>query len=116
MGVYACLADGVDCYTQSLVQLGDYSTVSQRSFLCTASHDISQLSRPLISSPIRIGQHAWICAEVFVGPGVEIEEGAVVAARGVVTRNVAAWKIVGGSPAREIGHRVLKSKDNADER
>jgi len=107
MGIYACLGDGVDCYTQSRVELGDYSTVSQRSFLCTASHDIRQLSRPLISSPITIAPHAWVCAEAFIGPGVEIGEGAIVAARGVVIRSVAPWKIVGGNPAREIGERRI---------
>lgn len=107
MGVYACLGDGVDCYTHGEVTMGDYSTVSQRSFLCTASHDINYLARPLIFSPIMIGAHAWICAEAFVGPGVEVGEGAIVAARAVVVRSVAPWTIIGGNPGRIIGHRHL---------
>lgn len=107
MGDYACLGDGVDCYSQSEITLGDYSTVSQRSYLCTASHDIRQFSRPLISSPITIAPHAWVCAEAFIGPGVEIGEGAIVAARAVVVRDVAPWKVMGGNPAREIGQRRI---------
>ena len=107
MGTYACLGDGVDCYTQSPISMGDYSTVSQRAFLCTASHDIRTLARPLISQPIRIEDHAWVCAEAFVGPGVTVGEGAVVAARAVAIRDVAPWAIVGGNPARPIGERKL---------
>lgn len=107
MGVYACLADGVDCYSHDRVELGDYSTVSQRSFLCTASHRISSLERPLFSRPIRIQPHAWVCAEAFIGPGITIAEGAVVGARAVVTRDVEKWTIVAGNPARRIGLRPL---------
>ncbi len=108
MGVYVCLAEGVDCYSVAKITLGDYSTVSQRSFLCTASHDISTLERPLIYTPITIEKHAWIGAEAFVSPGVTIKEGAVVGARAVVTKNVDAWTIVAGNPAKFIKAREIK--------
>lgn len=108
MGVYACLADGVDCYTQSKISLGDYSTVSQRAFLCTASHSIRTLERPLFSRPITIAAHAWVCAEAFVGPGVTVGDGAVVGARAVAMRNISPWEIVAGNPAKVIGTRQLE--------
>lgn len=107
MGNYVCLADGVDCYSQAEIVIEDYATVSQRSFLCTASHDVRSLARPLFSRPIVIRAHAWICAEAFVGPGATIGEGAIVGARAAVFRDVADWTVVGGNPAREIGRRVL---------
>jgi len=114
MGIYACLADGVDCYSQAKITLGDYSTVSQRAFLCTASHDISSLERPLFSESITIADHAWVCAEAFVGPGISIGEGAVIGARAVVTRDVAPWKIMAGNPAHVIGDRQIKGVSKAD--
>ena len=108
MGNYACLAEGVDCYTIGLVMMGDYTTVSQRSFLCSASHDITLMSRPLFSKPIIIKDHAWVAAEAFVGPGVTVGEGAVVGARAVVVKNVEPWNIVIGNPARSVGLRKLE--------
>ena len=98
----SCLADHVDCYSVDRVTLEPYATVSQYSFLCTASHDYTMEDRPLISAPIRIGRRAWVAADVFVGPGVTIGEGAVVGARASVFRSVDAWTVVGGTPARVL--------------
>jgi putative colanic acid biosynthesis acetyltransferase WcaF len=60
---------------------------------------------PLITSPIVVGEHAWIAADVFVGPGVNIGDGAVVGARSTVLSNVAEWTVVAGNPARIIKER-----------
>jgi putative colanic acid biosynthesis acetyltransferase WcaF len=109
---FVALAQGVDCYSVDKIILGSYSTVSQRAFICTASHDVSYLSRPLIHSPIIVGEHAWICAESFVAPGVEVGHGAIVGARSVVTKNVSAWTIVAGNPARYIRVREIVEINN----
>ncbi len=85
--------------------------VSQRSFLCTASHDINDLGFPLITAPITIGEGAWIAAEAFIGPGVTVAEGAVVGARGCVFKNVPAWTVVGGNPARVLKMRTMNEQD-----
>jgi putative colanic acid biosynthesis acetyltransferase WcaF len=98
----SCLADHVNCYAVDRVVLEPYATVSQYSFLCTASHDYSAPGRPVVTAPIRIGRRAWVAADVFVGPGVTIGEGAVVGARASVFRNVDPWTVVGGNPARII--------------
>lgn len=107
MGDYSVLADHVDCYTMAKITIGSKVAVSQRSFLCTGSHDISSLRRPLITKPINIENHAWICAEAFIAPGVTIGEGAVVAARSVVTKNVPNWQVVAGNPAFKIKMRSI---------
>lgn len=107
LGNYACLAGGVDCYCVASVTLDDYATVSQRTYLCSASHRTGSLSRPLFSMPIHIQTQAWICAEAFVGPGVRVGEGSVVGARAVVVRDVPAWVIVAGNPARIVKERIL---------
>lgn len=110
MGSLVALAADVDCYSVDKITLGSKVAVSQRAFLCTASHDIRSLERPLVHAPIRVQNHVWIAAEAFIGPGVQLEEGCVVAARGVVTRSVAAWVVVGGNPAR-----VLKQRDISED-
>ena len=98
MGDYVALGDQVDCYNVAKISLGTKSAVSQRSFLCTASHDTSSLLRPLVAQPIEISKHVWIAAEAMVLPGITIGEGAVVAARSVVTKDLPPWHICAGNP------------------
>jgi putative colanic acid biosynthesis acetyltransferase WcaF len=62
---------------------------------------------PLVTAPIRVGEGAWVAACAFVGPGVTIGEGAVVGARAVVTKNVEAWTVVIGNPAKFIKKRMM---------
>ena len=52
-----------------------------------------------------VGNDVWIGMEAMVMPGVTIGDGAIVAARSVVTTDVAPYAIVGGNPAREIRRR-----------
>jgi chloramphenicol O-acetyltransferase type B len=52
-----------------------------------------------------IGNDVWIGFEALIMPGVHIGDGAVIAARAVVTKNVEPYTIVGGNPARVIKKR-----------
>ncbi len=105
MGQHSCLGDHTDCYCVDKITIGPHSTISQYSFLCTASHDYEQLGFPVITAPITIGEQSWIAADVFVGPGVTIGNGAVIGARSTVFQSVADWTVVVGNPAREIKKR-----------
>lgn len=113
MATGSCLANDVDCYNVAPVRLGRGATVSQRAFLCTASHDIRSPAFDLVAARIDIGAEAWVAADAFIGPGVALAERSVVAARAVVTRSVAQEVVVGGNPARVIGLRgqVKRAKD-----
>ena len=107
MRKHSCLSHQVDCYCVDKIELGVHVTVSQYSYLCTASHDYTRRDMPLITAPIIIGDNAWVTADVFIGPGVTIGEGAVVGARSTVTRSVLPWTVVAGSPPKVIGPRTL---------
>jgi putative colanic acid biosynthesis acetyltransferase WcaF len=110
LGEQTALADDVDCYCVDRIRIGAHVTISQYTYLCTASHDISSPHMRLITAPIIVGSGAWLCADVFVGPGVAIGEGAVAAARAVVVKDVAPWTVVGGHPARFIKSRQLNEE------
>lgn len=114
MGDHSCLADDVDCYCVERIAIGAHATVSQYSFLCAASHDYSDPTMPLVAAPISIGDRVWITADVFVAPGVEIGEGAVVTARSSVFQCIEPWTVASGNPARAVRPRVLKTKALAD--
>lgn len=108
MGNHSCLSHHVDCYCVAPVGIGSHATVSQYSYLCAASHDFEQASMPLVTAPIVIGEGAWVAADVFVGPGVTIGEGAVVGARSTVLKDVEPWTIVAGNPATFKRKRELR--------
>ena len=54
---------------------------------------------------IVIGNDVWIGYEAVITAGVHIGNGAIIAARAVVTKDVPAYTIVGGVPARPIRKR-----------
>ena len=54
---------------------------------------------------IVIGNDVWIGYEAVIMAGVHIGNGAVIASRAVVTKDVPPYTIVGGTPAREIRKR-----------
>lgn len=108
LGRNACLGPYVDCYNVDLVKLGANATVSQKTYLCTASHDIMDSAHPLITAPIIIEANAWVGASCFVGMGVTIGEGAVVGASASVYKDVVPWNVVGGNPSKFIKKRVMR--------
>jgi len=108
MGEYSCLAPEVDCYNAAKIKIGAHSTISQKSYLCTASHDITKSTIPLITKPIIIEEQVWIGADAFIGMGVTIGEGAVVGARTAVFKDVEPWTVVGGNPAKFIKKREIR--------
>jgi acetyltransferase-like isoleucine patch superfamily enzyme len=57
------------------------------------------------SAPVEIGNDVWIGEGALLKAGVTIEDGAIVAARAIVTHDVPPYAIVGGSPARLIRYR-----------
>ena len=111
MHEYTCLGPNVDCYNVDKVVLKAYATVSQKTYLCTASHDINNNTFPLITAPIVIESYSWIGASAFVSLGVTIGKGAVVGATSSVYKDVEPWNVVGGNPAKFIKKRKFNEKN-----
>lgn len=60
---------------------------------------------PTTKGDISIGNDVWLCYDSLILSGIKIGDGAVVGAGSVVTRNVKAYSMVAGNPAREIRRR-----------
>ena len=99
------LGPHVRVYNSAPIRLGYGANVSQFTHLCAGSHDYLQWRLPTTFGPIVVGANAWLGAEVFVGPGVEIGELAVVGARSVVIADLPARKVCVGHPCRPIKDR-----------
>ena len=106
IGDNAWVGDSVDLYTLGDIVIGNNAVVSQRSYLCTGSHDHKSKAFDIYAQPIIIEDEAWVATDVFIAPGVTIGKGAVIGARSSVYKNMPEGMICTGSPAKPIKERL----------
>lgn len=94
------IGDHAELYSLGDIVVEHDAVISQNCYLCTGSHDASDVRFPIFVRRITIESEAWLCADVFVMPGVTIGRGAVVGARSLVTSDIPSLKMAVGSPAR----------------
>jgi putative colanic acid biosynthesis acetyltransferase WcaF len=110
IGDWSSIGEHAYIYNLGRVTIGKGATISPRAHVCAGTHDYRKSDMPLMKPPVNIHDQAWICADAFIGPDVAVNEGAIVGARAVVVKDVQAWKIVAGNPAREIGIRTFDNQ------
>ena len=101
----ACLGENSVAYSLGKIEIGPDATIAQDVYLCTGTHDFTSPSLALLTAPIHVGQGAFVGARSFVLPGINLGKGCVIGAASVVTKDVPAYAIVAGNPARLIGQR-----------
>jgi putative colanic acid biosynthesis acetyltransferase WcaF len=107
VGDWSAIGEEVLIYNLGPIVIGQKVTISRGAHLCAGTHEYQRVNLPLLKPPIEVRSQAWICADAFIGPGVVIGDGAVVGARAVITKDVTAWTVIAGNPARKIGSRKL---------
>lgn len=102
-------------YGQKGITLDDYSGLSPRCTIFSASDDFSgnYLIGPvhpidkinMIGGPVSIGKYCQLGANCVVLPNITIHEGVVVGAMSLVTKTLQEWTIYAGIPAKKIKDR-----------
>ena len=104
---------GVQCYIGAVndIRIGNHVLIAGQCYIGGGRYPLDRNGTPMkdqgsySNGPIEIGDDVWIGAGVKILDNIKIGEGAVIGAGAVVTRDVDAYSIVGGIPARVIGQR-----------
>ena len=102
---------GAHSWIAAKTKIGNFTMLAPRVSIVGGDHRIDVAGAPMIFSgreeqkPVVIGDDVWIGYGATIMHGVRIGNGAVVAARSVVTKDVEPYAIVGGMPARFIRWR-----------
>ncbi len=105
IGDYSWIGDDVNLYSLGEISIGKNTVISQKSYICTGSHDYLSDAFDIYAEPIHIGDKVWIATDVYVAPGVKIEDEVVVGARSSVFKNLEKGNVYVGSPAKFIKKR-----------
>ena len=108
IGDYSWIGDDVVLYSLGEIEIGNNVVISQRSYICTGSHDYTKIDFPIFAKKITIEDEVWLATDVFVAPGVRIGRGTVVGARSSVFKDLPPGKVCIGNPAKPIKDRAVE--------
>jgi acetyltransferase-like isoleucine patch superfamily enzyme len=92
----------LDC---SLVTIGKRVMIGPNVSIFAATHETGvQNRRDFVeyADEVVIGDDCWIGGHVVILPGVTIGKGCTIGASSVVTKDIPAWSVAIGSPARVV--------------
>ncbi len=88
---------------QGGIVIGDNVLIGHNVVIATLNHNQNPHKRAsILPKPVRIGNNVWIGSNATILGGVQIQDGAIIAAGAVVTKDVAQNTIVAGVPAKVI--------------
>lgn len=98
---YSCLLD-----TRYGISIGNNVMIGHNCRIYTLGHDIDDPMFKAKGGPVNIEDNAVLFTNILVMPNIIIHEGAIVFPGSVVTKDVGAFDIVGGNPAKFIRKRI----------
>jgi acetyltransferase-like isoleucine patch superfamily enzyme len=104
---------GTQSDRSGMIRIGNYVRIAPNVIIMGANHEFQDPNVPIHNQGmshgcITIEDDVWIAGGVTITCGVTIGRGSVIAAGAVVTRDIPAFTIAGGIPARQIGTRLKR--------
>lgn len=102
---------GIDCKLRGPVTIGNDVLMGPEVIIFTNGHNHEYTDIPIRlqgtteSKEVRIGNDVWIGQRVIIMPGVTIGDGCIIGAGAIVTRNIPAYTVAAGIPAKVVKHR-----------
>jgi maltose O-acetyltransferase len=102
---------GINCQLWGPVKIGKDVLMGPEVTIITASHKFDRIDIPIRhqgrhpDSPVLISDDVWIGTRAIILPGITVGQGAIIGAGAIVTKDVPAYSIVGGNPAKIIRYR-----------
>jgi len=96
---------GRNCVLLGEIIVGNNVSITAETYIFSSSHMVNDSHFNCFYKKVVIEDYVWVGARAMILPGVILSKGSVVGANSTVTKNVAEYSIVVGSPAREIAKR-----------
>jgi acetyltransferase-like isoleucine patch superfamily enzyme len=114
-GAYVFIGPNSDIYPKVII--GDYTMLGPEVKIIGGDHKYDKAGTPIIFSgrdkqlETKIGKDVWIGSRSTIMRGVNIGNGAIIAASSIITKDVEPYSIVGGIPGKFIKMRFNSEKD-----
>lgn len=108
IGVDTIVGNNVFLDGRSPITIGNHVDIASEVMVYSSQHDVDDPEFKAVYKPVTIGDYVFIGPRTIVLPGVNIGDGAIVAAGAVVSKDVLPFTVVGGVPATKIRDRKLK--------
>lgn len=95
------------CYLDNRrgITIGNNVAIAHNTKIYTLGHNIDSPRFETKGAPVVIEDNVFVFSNAMIMPGVTVHEGAIILPGSIVTKDVPAWKIVGGNPAKVIRDR-----------
>lgn len=108
IGEDTIIGEGAVFDGRDTLNIGSHVDVASDVMFFNSEHDVHSESFAPLNAPIHVEDYVFIGPRSVILPGVTLGRGSVIGAGAVVTKDVSAFDIVGGVPAKKIGERRLK--------
>lgn len=106
IGDYCWIGENCVIYNLGKIIIGNNVVLSHKVYLNTGGHDYTKPTFDIYAEPITLEDECWLTTDVYVGSGITVGKGTIVAARSSVLKDLPENKICVGTPAKPIKSRI----------